>query len=276
MAKKPIKLVCQNPSCGKSFIAGHYGRKQVVGKGKDHVIVISCLTCKGVGEKKGEECWRCKGTTKVPQSCTEWYKGYQIQTRKVPRGIPPDLFSKIEKAAKPEPLERVCMIAARESGLRKGELLGLTWGDIVGADGKIQRAFNLRGQWDDILGFKPTKTRVGRRAYFLPRAVDEVSKLERGKPAERVFPFYESGIYSWFVALQASLGIKNPETGSPYRWHDLRHSLGKELVHGKGDKGLTQAARMLGHKNLNTTRGYSEQSDDEFMDEVEGVRNGKH
>lgn len=276
MAKKPIRLLCQNPSCGKAFIAGHYGKKQKVGKGKDHVIVISCPTCKGAGEKRGETCWRCKGKKEVNQSCTEWYRGYQIQVRKPPRGIPPAEFSKIEKAAKPEPFHLACMIAARESGLRKGELLGLTWSDVTGVDGKIRRAFNLRGQWDDIVGFKPTKTKVGRPGYFLPKAVEVISKLPRGKPAERVFPFYESGIYSWFVDLQRSIGIKNPETGDPYRWHDLRHSLGTELVHGHGDKGLTLAAKMLGHKSLNTTRGYSELSDDEFMTEVGILRNGKH
>lgn len=275
MAKSKVRLVCLNSSCGKSFIAGHYGKRQKVGKGKDHVIKIPCPTCKGMGMKRGEKCWRCRGEKSVMQSCTEWYRGYWAQVRKPPRGLPPETFSKIEKAARPEQLRHACMIAARESGMRKGELLGLTWMDILDGSGKIKRCFNIHGQWDDVDGFKPTKTRAGRPGYFLPKAIDVISKLERPTDRnQRVFPFFESRIYVWFVDLQKGLKIVNPETGEPYRWHDLRHSLGKELVHGKGEKGLTTAARMLGHKSLNTTRGYSEQTDDEFLDQVDQIRRG--
>lgn len=274
MAKKVGKTVCLNPVCSKPFTPGHYGKKQVVGKGDTHIHEINCPTCKGIGKKQGKDCWRCQAKKTVMQSCTEWYRGYWAQIRKPPRGIPPPLFSKIEKAARPEQLHHACMIAARESGMRKGELLGLTWGDILDLSGKVKRAFNIHGQWDDVEGFKPTKTRAGRAGYFLPRAVEVISKLPRGKSADRVFPFFESRIYVWFIDLQKGLGIVNPETGSPYRWHDLRHSLGKELVHGHGDKGLTTAARMLGHKSLNTTRGYSEQTDDEFLDQVAEIRKG--
>lgn len=265
---------CLNPDCKLPFTPGHYGDRQRVGKGPKHIHTIQCRSCKGSGQKQGQKCWKCAGEGKVKQSCTEWYKTYWARVRKPPRGIPPEVFTKIEKAARAYPLKHACMVAARESGLRKGELLGLTWRDILDGD-RIRTSFDIQGQWDDIEGFKSMKVGSGKKGYFMPKAVPVLSKLTQGKPDDRVFPFYENEIWAWFVDLQKTLGIQNPETKAEYRWHDLRHSLGTELVHGKGDKGLLTAAEILGHSNLNTTRGYSQLTADEVLDEAIKLRNGK-
>lgn len=274
--KQKIVKICMNPSCQKKFVAGHYGKRQKVGSGKDHICTISCPSCKGSGKKQGERCWRCKGTGKFKESCVRWYRGYWAKVRKPPRGIPPEIFAKIEKTARPDILEHACLIAARESGLRKGELLGLTWADIVGHDGKLKNSFEIRGQWDDVEGFKVMKVGSGKIGYFMPKALPILSKIKRGKPEERVFPFWESEIYNWFIRLQEKIKVKNPETGYPYRFHDCRHSLGTELVHGHGDKGLAIAAQVLGHSNLNTTRNYSLLSSEDVLLEAVKLRgNGK-
>lgn len=266
---------CLNPICKLPFTPGHYGDRQVVGKGSKHVYTVQCRSCRGSGQKHGQQCWKCAGSGKVEQSCTEWYKTYWARVRKPPRGIPSEVFAKIEKAARRFPLKHACMIAARESALRKGELLGITWRDILDEDGNIRTTFDLQGQWDDTEGFKPMKVGAGRKGYFMPKAIPVLEKLEPGKPDDRVFPFYENEIWSWFVELQKELGIKNPETRSEYRWHDLRHSLISELVRGKGDKGLLIAAEIAGHSNLNTTRGYSVLAADEVLGEAIKIRNGK-
>lgn len=275
MKKATVSVkVCKNPSCQKEFTPGHYGKRQVVGSDSGHAPIVSCPSCKGAGKKKGEKCWKCKGTGKFKQTCQQWYRGFWAKIRKPPRGIPPEIFSKIEKAARPDVLEHACLIAARESGLRKGELLGLTWADIIGHDGKLKNSFEIRGQWDDVEGFKVMKVGSGKIGYFMPKALPVLSKLKRGKPEGRVFPFWESEIYNWFIRLQEKLKVKNPETGEEYRWHDLRHSLGTELVHGHGDKGLAIAAQVLGHSNINTTRGYSQLSAKDVLAEALKLRNG--
>jgi integrase len=265
---------CLNPNCLKPFTPGHYGKRQKVGTGKEHVHTVQCRSCKGSGKKQGQPCWKCGKTGKIRQSCTEWYRGYWAKIRKPPRGIPPELFSKIEKAARGDVLEHACMIAARESGLRKGELLGLTWKDILDENGAIKTSFEIQGQWDDNDGFKVMKVGTGKLGYFMAKAIPVLSKLKKGEPGDRVFPFWESEIYSWFVKLQESLSIKNSETGEEFRWHDLRHSLGTELVHGKGDNGLMIAAEILGHSNLNTTRGYSKLGAKDILAEAEKLRGG--
>ncbi len=263
---------CLNSSCGKPFVPGHYGDRQKVGSSKEHVWAAKCGKCKGAGEKLGEECARCRGKGTIRQTCQEWYKGYWSQIRKPPRGIPDGIFSRIEKAASPDRHRHACLIAARESGLRKGELLGLVWGDILDPQGRVRPSFEVSRQWDDSKGLKSMKVGFGKTGYFLPKAVEVVKKLPPGKPEERVFPFYESSIYEWFIHLQEELGIKNPATGEEYRWHDLRHSLGTELVHGHGDKGIALAKEILQHKNVQTTMGYSQKDSGEILAEVAELR----
>lgn len=256
---------CLNPTCKIPFVPGHYGDRQKVGSSKEHAHIIPCTSCKGAGQKRGDKCLRCAGTGKFKQTCQDWYKIYWGQVRQPPAAIPPEIFKRIEQAAKPEHHRYVCMIAARESALRKGELLGLTWADITGPGGEILTSFNVRGQWDDMKGFKPTKTMKARVGYFFPRAIKVISSLKRGAAADRVFPFMESRIYEWFVGLQQALGIVNPGTGYPYRWHDLRHTLLTELVHGNGDEGLTTAKEVGGHSNIQTTLGYARQTANQVL-----------
>lgn len=273
MKVKHEPKICLNPNCKKSYIPGHYGRRQKVGSGADHIHKVSCTSCKGAGKKKGEKCWKCNGTGRMKQSCSEWYRIFWSQMKKPPRSIPDVVFSKIaSEAKKDDKLKYACLMTARYSGMRKGELLGITWSDIMDHSGEIKESFDLRGQWDDVEGFKPTKTGAGRTAYFLPEALKVLNSLDRGAPEERVFPFWESQIYSWFIGLQERLKVKDPETGEEYVWHGLRHSLGTELVHGHGEKGLTTAKEILGHRNVNTTLGYARQSAKDVLKDVNTLR----
>ena len=237
---------CLNPSCRKKFTPGHYGDRQLV-----------CPT----------------------DGCRRWYKTYATQTKKPPRGIPSEDFAKIKsEAVKGAPVYHALLIAARESGMRKGELLGLTWGDIVDAAGKVRSTISLRGQWSEGVGFKATKTGASRTAYLPEPARGPLQNLYTGcmgsgreKAGQRVFPLSECGVWRWFEGLQRRLKIKNPETGAPYRFHDLRHCVGLELV--KAGR-VDLAQKMLGHRNINTTMGYAVRSPEEILDDVERVRRG--
>lgn len=259
-ARAQVKT-CLNPKCGSEFVLGHYGARQKVCTGS---YVEKCGRC------KGKACKRCRGKGTFRQSCASWYKVFWAQTRRPPRGIPEPDWDKIEKAAASEDQRHhALLVVTRESALRKGEVLGITNADLVGPDGDIPNEFPLRGQWDDNEGFKPTKTGAARPAYLSDRARQVLRKLPKGEPTDRVFPFWESAVYRWFIALQKRLGIVNPATGYPYRFHDIRHTLVSELVRAQR---IDLAKKLAGHKNYNTTLGYAEMGADEFIAAVAAAR----
>lgn len=235
------KLKCLNPKCGAEFEPSHYGKRQRI--------------C-GV------------------KACKKWYKEYYSQVRQPPRGIDDEVFARLLKAARPDRLKHAFLVVARASGLRKGELLGLTWADILDHKGKIKAEIEIRGQWRDRQGFQPTKTRNSRLGYLTEKAKKALEEVQDSqKNTDRVFPFWNSGIWSWFNQLQRQLRIANPETGYPYRVHDIRHSLGLELAHKKGR--LDVAKQMLGHKNIQTTTIYSQPHAGEFLKTVEKLTGAK-
>jgi integrase len=194
--------------------------------------------------------------------------------RRPPRGIPDADFGRIlGRAVKwGEPFAALVRVA-RETGCRKGELLGLCWRDVLDGDGKARSAVTIRGQWSDTEGFKTTKTGNSRTSMFSPPARSAVEFLRglapKARPDERVFKVSEATAWRWFVEVQEALKIKNPETGHAYRFHDLRHSVGVELARAGR---LDLAKRMLGHKRLETTMIYAELSPDEILEDVEEVR----
>ena len=261
---------CLNPSCGKTFQPGHYGDRQLVCRGS---FVEKC------GKKcPGATCKRCKGKGEYKKSCRDWYKGHQLAVAQPPRGCG-SAWEKIAASLKRLPLERAALIrVARASGLRKGELLGLTWGDVL-KDGKARSQVDVRGKWKDGKGFEPTKTGVSRPAFFTEdarAAIDGLNRsLVRGGPArigERIWGLSCAGAWSFWTAFQRGLGIANPDTGRPFRFHDLRHTVGVELV-GAGKIGLAQ--QFLGHRSVNSTMKYAVRTAEDVLKEVEGVRRRK-
>lgn len=235
---------CLNPSCGKPFKPGHYGRRQKV-------------------------CTR--------PECRKWYRIYWADTRHPPRGIPAPTWKRIEKEARKFPYNHAFIIVARETGLRKGEILGLAWGDVLDGNGKVKSSTQIRRQWRRGEWALP-KTRRSRVAVFSKtarQAFEELLTRSRGGDRlgslreRRVFPLSPSGVYTWFIYLQRTLDIKNPETGYEYRVHDIRHTLGSNLVRA-GRPDLAQV--MLGHKNIETTMLYAQKGTEEILEDLEKVK----
>lgn len=271
MSKKITKK-CQNPNCQKDFVCGHYGALQQVGTGPAHIHIISCPPCKGTGVKRGEKCKRCGGTKKIKQSCTDWRRGWWAQTRKPPRGMTEEEQTKALKAAEKEDVRFwALLVTARNSALRKGELLGLTWSDVEDGS-EIRSNFPLRGQWDDVEGFKSTKTDSGRIAFFMKEAREAVRRVRttiaKGEqPTDRVWPYYESQTWIRWVELQKRLKIENQDTHRPYRFHDLRHTAALRTLKRTGK--LSDASTLCGHKNPGTTMIYTQQRPEDFVASLE-------
>lgn len=114
---------CLNPACDRAFKPGRYGKRQVV--------------CSGTYRAKcgpkcaGKKCPRCKGSGSWARPCREWYKAHQLATAPPPRGLG-ESWPKVERKLVDLPLRHAVLIrVARATGLRKGELLGLTWADVL-------------------------------------------------------------------------------------------------------------------------------------------------
>jgi integrase len=256
---------CLNPSCGKKFKPGHYGQKQMVcGGGADE----KCPKCRGTGKRDERTCPRCGGKRKVYVTCRDWYKRHQVQSRKRPRGIPPKEMEALLKRVKHDPHYHALLAVASESAMRKSELLGLTWDDVLDGD-SIRPSFTLLRQWKDGQ-FKPLKTSEARAAFLLEESriilanlwKREKSLFMKPKKSDRIWPYTATDVWERFQRLQRKLKVKNPDTGSEYRFHDLRHTAAIAAYRATGD--IKMASTLCGHKNLSTTMIYTETRPDEF------------
>lgn len=260
---------CMNPRCGKLFTPGHYGKLQKVCGGS---CLVDCKRC------KGKDCHKCGGKGKYKETCTLWYSHFWATTRKRPRSIPDEDFNRLVKAER-DIFWRSYMVVARESGLRKGEMLGLRWADILEGD-DIRSSTLVRGQWSDTDGFVPTKTDSGKVGFILDesRAILKTflreSRNGDGWRDGRIWEVTEASVWSWFTSLQKTLGIANPDTGRPYRVHDLRHTAALRTYKATND--INKAKVLLGHKSLSSTSIYTQVRPEEFAAGLEqALRKGK-
>jgi integrase len=235
---------CSNPTCGRSYTPGRYGKLQRV-----------------CGHER----------------CRKWYRSFAAHTAGVPRGLAAKDWERVELALPGWSVSfRTLVTVARETGMRKGEILGLTWGDVWD-QGKPKRVIALRGQWSDSKGFKDAKTGVARTVLVSEKGREAVAELRRSNdetPRDNQRIIGMSCAWAWkaWVGCQKLQGIKNPATGRAYRFHDIRHTAAIELV--KAGR-IDLAQKLLGHKSIATTMKYAERPDDEVLEDIEKTRRGK-
>lgn len=233
-----------NPKCGKRFTPGHYGDKQVI-----------CTS----------------------PECRKWYKKHYFNTRKRPRGLSRDIFDAILGASEPNPMFHAYIVVAAFSGLRKGEQLGLLWRDVLDGQGGVRTNVQIVRQWSDKKkGFQETKTDDTSVALFLEEARRAIADLVKATgevdPNARIWPISEMTIWRWFHRAQVGLGITNPDTGTPYRVHDLRHTGAIWVYRATGD--LNNAKLFLRHKDISTTQIYAQERPEEVAERLDTAMRG--
>ena len=134
---------------------------------------------------------------------------------------------------------RSIVICALNTGMRKGEILGLTWQDIDFENRKIT-----------VRNTKNNETRV---IPINQTLYQELCKLSEQSNGEYVFanrngcPFGD--IKKGFSAALKRAGITD------FHFHDLRHTFGSHLVMQGVD--LKTVQQVMGHKQIRTTMRYS-------------------
>jgi integrase len=154
-------------------------------------------------------------------------------------------------------------LLAVTTGLRRGEILGLRWGDVDLAAGTLTVQQPLE-QTKDGLRFKSPKTHRSRRSLALPAMAIEGLRSHRASQAEERLAlgaaWKEHGLVcpcrdgaAWapdtrstaFAAFVRWSGVK------PFRFHDLRHSHATHLLRaGVHPKVVSE---RLGHSSVGIT-----------------------
>ena len=135
-------------------------------------------------------------------------------------------------------------LLALNTGLRRGELLGLTWGDVD----LLQARLTVRGA--------SAKSGITRH---VPLNTEAVSVLRRWKPADAaesapVFPGPDGG--AMFSLKTAWAKVATAATLDGFTFHDLRHTFASKLVQRGVD--LNTVRELLGHADIKMTLRYSQ------------------
>jgi len=157
---------------------------------------------------------------------------------------------------------RPLVLIALNTGLRRGELLGLTWG-----------AVNLSGKLLTVVA-ETAKSGHTRRVPLNSEALETLTAwyARHGSPSADTFVF--PGPYgermqridtSWAALVEAA-GLKD------FRLHDCRHHFASKLVQAGVD--LYTVKELLGHSEIAMTERYSHLAPDNLRAAVERVVNG--
>jgi integrase len=141
------------------------------------------------------------------------------------------------------------------SGLRRGELFGLTWADVD----LCQKTLLVRAQ--------TSKSRRWRRIPLNAEALDVLRRWKRPDATGLVFPGSSgqrmTNINRSWASLVAAAKLKD------CRFHDLRHHFASRLV--MAGASLFTVKELLGHSDFKMTARYSHLSKDHKAAAVEMI-----
>lgn len=148
------------------------------------------------------------------------------------------------------PVSRLTFLLAVYTGMRASELRRLSWDDV---DLERHRVHVVsRGRLH-------TKNYQGRHVPLHPKLEAELVRApRRGRKVVGSFKGLEHGADFRGIIEQAVAATKIP----PFRWHDLRHTMGTRLR--RAGVSLEDIAAILGHKDLKSTLIYAHENDDDL------------
>jgi integrase len=172
-------------------------------------------------------------------------KAYMPEPNPRPRFLTDDELERLMNAARPDATMHAAIIVALATGMRRGELLRLTWDDL---DFKRETVTILE-----------TKTDVPRSVYLPEVAVEALKTLRAGKVAQLKGPVWtlpNGKPIAYFTFNARWLRIRKKAGLPKVRFHDLRHSCASYLV--QAGASLPQVGQILGHSSPQVTMRYAQ------------------
>jgi integrase/recombinase XerD len=197
---------------------------------------------------------------------------------RVPRRLPRPIHTvgermALDKALTTAPLPyKLIFILLRETGMRVGEVLALTVGDVLLDPGReglhVREPKNQTERVVVLTAASAPRTLRGLRSWLKTlQHAGPHAPLFRSKQGTRVS--YDAVRWHW-QKVCAQAGLLN-EAGKPrYTIHQLRHTRGTELVEQRQPLEIVQ--RVLGHRDIRSTQGYAALSDDQVRAALEQSR----
>jgi len=143
-----------------------------------------------------------------------------------------------------------------ETGARRGNLLGLRWGDV-----------DLEGRTATLRGVKNSRSPdkiINHTIGLSPRALEVLKELPRGDDV-RVFPITSNALRLAFNRARDKAGV------SHFRFHDTRHERTSSLF--EGGWSLIQVMAQTGHKDPKSVKRYANLAKDYLADELAKLDN---
>ena len=142
------------------------------------------------------------------------------------------------------------VLVSLNTGLRRGELLALTWTDVK----MHERILTVRSH--------SSKTGDTRHVPLNDEALETLRRwCEQNPDPERVFPITTSFKSAWAALLEeAKITIR-------FRWHDLRHHFASRLV--QEGVPLNTVRELLGHGSMAMTLRYAHLAPDQRREAVD-------
>ncbi len=140
------------------------------------------------------------------------------------------------------------VITALHTGMRRGEILKLTWDDVDIQHGFITLTDTKNGDGREI----PIDNTLRETLNRLPRLF-----VETGGQKELVpYVFYDPKSLKRYKSIKRSFHTALKNAGiKDFRFHDCRHTFASQLVMSGVD--LTTVKELLGHKDIKMTLRYA-------------------
>jgi integrase len=167
-------------------------------------------------------------------------------------------FARLVEAAGKE--LRPILVMAYDTGMRKGEILGLRWSQLDLEAGTVR------------LGAEDTKTSKARTVYLTARAKEAIQQLPRDEGSEHVFVSSRTG--KGWVNIDRPFAEARAAMGRPDIWfHDLRRS----FVTNARRRGVPESVvmKMSGHRTRSVFDRYNVVEDGDVRAAVKAIEGGQ-